>query len=157
MESNFLRHYIATIVYRLDKAIKNAPDIYPYFKIGNGVRSPVEILSLISFVLTCAHSVFHNYDCLEEPEVSTWEVEIKRFYDIIEKLDKAISAGLPQRERVVEKLLQGPLSDAMTHIGQLSMLRRMANDPLPKENFFDANIEVKSFNSLMDDDSLTSI
>jgi hypothetical protein len=145
---NLLRHYIATIVYRLEKAIRNAPPDYPTMRIGNGVRTPVEILSHISFVLTCAHSVFQHYERLEEPEAGSWKEEIERFYQIVDKLDKSIAKGLPDRERIAEKLLQGPLSDAMTHVGQLAMIRRMANDPIPGENFFDAPIRIKDDHDL---------
>jgi hypothetical protein len=40
-----------------------------------------------------------------------------------------------------ERLLQGPFSDAMTHAGQLALLRRLAGAPVPPENFIVANIE----------------
>ncbi|WP_409343351.1 hypothetical protein [Paenibacillus sp. MBLB4367] len=124
----------------MEKAILNAPDDYPNLEIGKGVRKPIVILSHISFVLTCAHSVFHHYDQIEELEIGTWEEEINRFYKIVGILDKAIAMGLPDREKIAEKLLQGPLSDVMTHIGQLALLRRMADAPIHKENFFEANI-----------------
>lgn len=97
-------------------------------------------------MLTCAHSVFHHYERIGEPAAGTWEEEIDRFYGIANKLDEAIAAGLPDRERIAEKLLQGPLSDAMTHVGQLAMLRRMANDPIPSESFFHAPIRVRDGN-----------
>ncbi|WP_141430620.1 hypothetical protein [Bacillus sp. 03113] len=140
MEVRLLRHFLATIAYRANKVIHEVPLEYPDLRIGEGVRSPKEILSHISFVLTCAHSVFHHYDELKEFEVGSWELEVKRFYEIIGILDNALSHGLPQRDKIAEKLLQGPLSDAMTHVGQLSMLRRMANSPIQGENFFNANI-----------------
>jgi hypothetical protein len=141
IESKLLRHFIATIVYRGEKAIKDAPNNYQYMQIGKGVRSPIEILSHISHVLTFAHSVFEQYDSLESAQVGTWEEEIMRFYEIVGKLDKSLSKGLPIRDRIAEKLLQGPLSDAMTHVGQLSMIRRIADDPIPAESFFDADIK----------------
>lgn len=119
---DLLRHFIATLVYRLEKAIRDAPPAYPGLGIGNGVRTPVEILSHINFVLTCAHSVFHHNDRLEESEAGTWEEEIDRFHQIVDKLDKAVSAGLPDRDRIAEKLLQGPLSDAMTTLRELSTM-----------------------------------
>jgi hypothetical protein len=141
MDNDLLRHFLNTLVYRGEKAILEAPSSYPFLKIGKGVRSPIEILCHISHVLTCAHSVFINYDSLEEPQAGSWDKELEKFFGIVKKLDKALSDGLPDREKIAEKLLQGPLSDAMTHIGQLSMLRRLADDPIPKENFFDANIQ----------------
>lgn len=140
-KSNLLSHFLAAILYRAEKAIKEVPDHYPKLQLGNGVRTPIEILSHISHVLKCAHSVFEQYDSLCQPPIGSWEDEVLRFYDIVEELKKSLSKGLPSRDRIAEKLLQGPLSDAMTHVGQLSMLRRVAYDPIPAENFFDADIK----------------
>ncbi|XEC96691.1 hypothetical protein AB6A23_09225 [Paenibacillus tarimensis] len=141
-ESKLLRHFLATILYRAEKAIKGVPDNYPNLQIGKDVRSPIEILSHISHVLTCAHSVFEHYDSLIPPSIGSWEEEASRFYEIVEKLDKSLFKGLPNRKRIAEKLLQGPLSDAMTHVGQLSLLKRMADQPIPAESFFDADIKL---------------
>jgi hypothetical protein len=44
-----------------------------------------------------------------------------------------------------ERLLQGPFSDAMTHAGQLAMLRRLAGSPVPPENFIVAAIDPDHF------------
>jgi len=140
MKSNLLRHFLATILYRAQKAIKEVPANYPNLQLGNGVRTPIEILSHISHVLTCAHSVFKHYDSLCQPPIGSWEDEVLRFYEIVKQLKKSFSKGLPNRDRIAEKLC--PLSDAMTHVGQLSMLRRIADNPIPAENFFDADIEV---------------
>jgi hypothetical protein len=142
IQSKLLRHFIATTVYRIEKAIKNVPDVFPNLKLGKGVRSPLEILSHISHVLTCAHSVFEQYDSLITPPIGSWEEEVTRFYDIVRKLDESLSNGFPNRDRIAEKLLQGPLSDAMTHVGQLSMLKRMVDEPIPAESFFDAQINI---------------
>ncbi len=72
--------------------------------------------------------------------MDTWEAEIARFYEEIDKLDRCLLSGPPEREHAVETLIQGPLSDALTHVGQLSMLRRISGDPLPPENFAKADI-----------------
>lgn len=39
-----------------------------------------------------------------------------------------------------EQLLQGPFADTMTHVGQLAMLRRLADSPVAPENFIYADI-----------------
>lgn len=70
----------------------------------------------------------------------TWEVEVKRFFRILSELDKSLESGAPWKGRTEEQILQGPLADAMTHVGQLAMLRRMASSPLPKESFDEAEI-----------------
>jgi len=47
---------------------------------------------------------------------------------------------LAAKEASEEMLLQGPLSDAMTHAGQLAILWRLAGSPIPPENFVFADI-----------------
>ena len=46
------------------------------------------------------------------------------------------------REGTDEKLFQGPIADALTHVGQLAMMRRAAGAPVKGENYFVADITV---------------
>jgi len=67
--------------------------------------------------------------------------EIARFHQTIEDLARDLESGAPLLEGITEEqLLQGPFSDAMTHAGQLAMLRRLAGVPIPPENFVFADI-----------------
>jgi hypothetical protein len=137
-KSEMLRHFLASIAYRATKAIKHAPDTYPTFSLGKGVKTPLRILHHITGVLTYAHSFFEHYETTRF-EVKSWDAEINEFYSILSKLDVSIQERNPNKV-TEEQLLQGPLSDAMTHIGQLSMLRRMVDSPIPSENFIFAAI-----------------
>ena len=137
---NMLRHLIATLAYRGTKSIKNAPGYYPDFHAGKGVRTPREILAHISGVLTYAHSCFEHYDTTSF-KTESWEKEVERFYGILGVLDESLSEKMPM-DVTVEQLLQGPFSDAMTHVGQLALLRRLADDPVPAENFIYASIKI---------------
>lgn len=141
-ESYFLRHLLATLKYRCTLAITNVPEDYPTFDIGEGVKKPIEILFHISQVLRYAQSVF-NQDIKFDIALKSWDGEVEQFYKEVELLDKYISEGLPDRERIMEKLLQGPISDALTHVGQLLMLRRLAGDPIRGKNYFKADIKVE--------------
>ena len=137
---NMLRHLIATLAYRGTKSIKNAPGHYPEFHAGKGVRTPREILAHISGVLTYAHSCFEHYYTTSF-KTESWEKEVERFYGILGVLDESLSEKMPM-DVTVEQLLQGPFSDAMTHVGQLALLRRLADDPVPAENFIYASIKI---------------
>jgi len=137
---NMLRHFIATLAYRGTKSIKNTPGHYPDFHAGKGVRTPREILAHISGVLTYAHSFFQHYDT-PHLKIESWEKEVERFYDVLVKLDESLSGKMPMGV-TAEQLLQGPLLDAMTHVGQLALLRRLADDPVPAENFVCASIKI---------------
>jgi hypothetical protein len=138
-KSEVLRHFLAAIAYRGTKAIKNAPKSYPSVSISKGVRTPVELLHHITGVLTYAHSFFENYDTTQF-QLKSWDAEVDAFYEILSKLDKSLQQ-LNLKEITEEQLLQGPFSDAMTHIGQLSLLRRMADSPIPSENFIYAAVQ----------------
>src|SRR6185503_14650582 len=67
--------------------------------------------------------------------------EVRRFHDMLEDLGRHIETGSPLLEGMsAERLLQGPFSDAMTHAGQLAMLRRLAGSPVAPEDFSRAEI-----------------
>jgi hypothetical protein len=137
-KKEMLRHFVASIAYHATKEIQDVPNSYPEFNAGQGVRTPRQILHHITGVLTYAHSFFEDYDTTYF-ESQPWEVEVNCFYDILHKLDKSFQEKSP-REVSEEQLLQGPLSDAMAHIGQLLMLRRLSGSPVPSENFIFADI-----------------
>lgn len=139
-KSYLLRHFLASIAYHCSKAIRNAPPGYPKLNLGNDVRTPLKILNHISSVLTYAHSFYVHYDNTYI-DIRGWEYEVKRFYDTLYKLDKSIQTQ-NLREVTEDRILQGPFSDAMAHIGQLLMLRRVADSPVPSENFLFAAINV---------------
>jgi hypothetical protein len=137
-KSEMLRHFLASIAYRATKAIRNAPKTYPNLYAGKGVRTPLRILHHITGVLTYAHSFFEHYDTTYF-DMKPWNAEVDEFYNILSKLDKSFREKTPN-EITEEQLLQGPLSDSMAHTGQLLMLRRMADSPVPSENFIFADI-----------------
>ncbi len=137
-KSEVLRHFLASIAYRATKAIKDAPETYPDLYVGKGVRTPLRILHHITGVLTYAHSFFEHYDTTR-PDVKPWNAEVGEFYNILSKLDRSLKEKSPT-EVTEEQLLQGPLSDSMAHVGQLLILRRMADSPVPSENFIFADI-----------------
>ena len=137
-KNEMLRHFLASIAYRATKAIKNAPEAYPSLDIGKRVRTPLGILHHITGVLTYAHSFFEHYDTTHLG-IESWDAEVEEFYNILSKLDKSLQEQNPNKV-TQEQLLQGPLSDSMAHIGQLLMLRRMADSPIPSENFIYADI-----------------
>jgi hypothetical protein len=137
-KQEMLRHFIASIAYHATKAIKDAPETYPDFSIGKGVRTPLKILHHITGVLTYAHSFFEHY-ATTYFDIKSWNAEVDEFYNILSKLDRSLQVK-NLNEVTEEQLLQGPLSDSMAHIGQLLVLRRMAGSPIPSENFIFADI-----------------
>ena len=138
-KNEMLRQFLASIAYHASKALRNTPDGYPDYELGSGVRTPKSLIHHITGVLTYAHSFFEHYDTTYFDTMS-WDEEIQGFYDVLARLDKSLQEKTPS-EVSQEQLLQGPLSDAMAHVGQLLILRRMAGSPVPSENFIYADIK----------------
>jgi hypothetical protein len=135
-----LRHFLATLVYRTDKALSGAPDSFGGFRAGADVRTPAELVRHMTTVLGYARACFDGRLPVAEagPDLAA---EVARLHDTIDELADHLAAGTPLLRYTEEQLLQGPLSDAMTHAGQLAMLRRLAGSPVPPESFVDAAIE----------------
>jgi hypothetical protein len=135
-----LRHFLATLVYRTDKAVNGAPSAFGGFQAGRDVRTPAELIRHMTTVLGYARACFDGHLPTVDP-LPDLAAEVARLHETIEELSRHLAAGTPLKRYTEEQLLQGPLSDAMTHAGQLAMLRRLAGLPVPPESFVDAVIQ----------------
>jgi hypothetical protein len=135
-----LRHFLAALAYRTQKALRDAPATFETFDAGNRVRCPRELVRHMTSVLGYARTFFvgGTYDPVP---LATLDDEVRRFHDMLAELDRLVSSPAPLRGITEAQLLQGPFSDAMTHAGQLAMLRRLAGSPVPPENFVVAAID----------------
>jgi hypothetical protein len=139
-KQSLLRHFLAALVYRTQKALRDAPAEFGDFRAGEGVRTPAELVRHMTSVIGYSRTFFLGGQYRPEPLPSLQE-EIIRFHLMVEDVAGHIEAGTPLAEGMTEeRLLQGPFSDAMTHAGQLAMLRRLAGVPVPPENFIVAEI-----------------
>lgn len=137
---DILQHFLAALAYRTQKALRGAPEEFGKFEPGNQVRSPQELLRHMTSVLGYSRTFFIGGAYWPDP-LDSLSAEIDRFHDMLEKLSRHLANGDPLLNDITEeRLLQGPFSDAMTHAGQLAMLRRMYGDPVPPENFVVANV-----------------
>jgi hypothetical protein len=134
-----LRHALATLAYRGGKAVRGAPEGFAAFPVVAGVRGPGRILAhigdLMDWALTIAAGKRQWHDSTPLP----WEQEVERFFAALKKFDDYLASTEPVQTSP-EKLLQGPIADALTHVGQIAMLRRMAGGPLKGESYYEAEI-----------------
>jgi hypothetical protein len=136
-----LRHFLAALAYRTQKALRGAPIEFGSFSAGDGVRSPIELVRHMTSVLGYSRTFFIGGE-YRLASLRSLQDEIVRFHEMIEDVAGHIESGTPLLgEMTPERLLQGPFSDAMTHAGQLAMLRRMAGNPVAPENFIVADID----------------
>ena len=138
-----LRHFLAALAYRTQKAVREAPADFDHFRSGPGVRTPSELLCHMTSVLGYARTCFIGGTYRPEP-LSSLQDEIQRFHEMLESLADHLENRSPLLAGMTEeRLLQGPFSDAMTHAGQLALLRRLAGTPVPPENFIVADIDAQ--------------
>jgi len=138
-KGDFLRHALATLAYRGGKTLRNAPAEFADFQ-GVG-RRPVQILAHIGDVLDWALSMAQGKQKYIESQALVWDKEVGRFFASLQRLDDYLASAEPVHAPL-EKLFQGPIADALTHVGQIAMLRRMAGAPISGENYFVADIAV---------------
>ncbi|MGB7844356.1 MAG: hypothetical protein WBL63_01980 [Candidatus Acidiferrum sp.] len=134
-----LRHSLASIAYRAGKIIRDAPQGYVDFQAGQNCRTPVQILAHIGDLFDWALSMAKGQPVWHDAQPLTWPDEVQRFFDSLKNLDDYL-AGPGQLHVSPEKLFQGPLADALNHVGQLAILRRLAGIPIRGENHFKADI-----------------
>ena len=135
-----LKHYLAALAYRTQKALRGAPDTFADFRVKPGVRTPHEIVLHMTGVIGYARTFFTGGEWHPE-RMNSFKEEILRFHELLEDLGRFLDDDTPFVNTTPERMLQGPLSDAMTHAGQLIMLRRLFGNPVPPENFIMADID----------------
>lgn len=141
-----IKHFLATIAYRTQKALRDAPEDFADFRIDSYVRTPHELILHMSGVIGFARSLFDNGIAWPN-KLPTFKEEIERFHETLEELGKYLDSDQEPKETTLERLLQGPLSDAMTHVGQIALLRRLYGSPVPGEGFMLADVSADNLSS----------
>ncbi len=134
------RHALATLAYRGGKAVRNAPPDFGAFRLSDTARSPVEILAHIGDLMDWALRILKDVKEWRDSRPLSWEEEVARFHASIGALDAFLASDQPFSVPL-QKLFQGPIADALTHVGHLTMLRRQAGSPVRGENYLLAGIE----------------
>jgi len=143
---SLLKHFLAALAYRTQKALRDAPPEFASFRAGPQVRTPHELIQHMDSVLGYSRTFFlgGNY---RRPELPEFSAAIEHFHEILTDVARHIEQGTPLHGITPEILLQGPFSDAMTHAGQLALLRRLFGSPVPPENFIFADITPENLTS----------
>jgi len=138
-QRDFLRHLLATIVFRGGVAVSGAAAEFGGFKIKETIRTPAELLAHIGDLLEGSLYLFTGeFMYLNSPPLE-WEAGVTRFYKAARELDLYLSSDEPLHQPI-DKVAQGPMADALTHIGQIILLRRAAGTPVQTENYFSAEL-----------------
>jgi hypothetical protein len=146
---DFFRHTLATLAYRARKVLLGAPESFAAFRVGEtGARTPIEILAHMGDLFDWALALARGQQVWRQATPRSWSEEVDRFFAALSRFDEAVGSG--ELLGSVERLFQGPVADALTHVGQLALLRRLAGSPVQGENYFKAEIAVGQVGARID-------
>ena len=137
LKRELLRHALATLAYRGGKAVRNAPANFAEYSCSATSRTPGQILAHIGDLLDWGRSIARGKQTWRDSGVQNWNQDVERFFSGLKAFDDFLASDHPL-EATPEKLFQGPIADALTHVGQIAMLRRMAGAPMKGESYFAA-------------------
>jgi len=136
-DREFLRHTLATLAYRGGKVVRDAPAEVATLKLHEKARTPLEILAHVNDLLDWIIRMTSGEHRWVASTPQSWDTEVERFFVTLTDLDTRLAEAPALDDRSV---FQGPVADALTHIGQIALLRRIAGAPVRSENYFKADI-----------------
>jgi hypothetical protein len=135
----FLRHTVATVAYRGGKAIRGAPAGFASYSADGSPRTPSKILAHIGDLFDWALSQAKGAEAWTDSTPLEWDREVDRFFASVARFDAFLASDAPLA-MPHERIFQGAIADALTHVGQLAMLRRLAGAKIKGENYSRADI-----------------
>jgi len=139
LKRELFRHLVATLAFRARVAVSDAKPDFATFKINETVRTPGEILAHLGDLLEGSLVLMKGEFVVLNSAPLAWEDETRRFFSAVKEFDIYLASDAPLAQPI-EKVTQGPIADALTHVGQIIMLRRAAGDPVKPESYFEAEI-----------------
>jgi hypothetical protein len=136
-----LRHMLATLAYRAAKVVRDAPEGFASTVAGPAARRPVQIVAHLGDLMDWGVTLARDEYVWTAAGSDDWLREVQRFFDGLAALDNEL-ASREITDDAIEKLIQGPIADALTHVGQLSMLRGLAGVPVRPESYARAEIKI---------------
>ncbi|HEX8560895.1 MAG TPA: hypothetical protein VF668_22565 [Pyrinomonadaceae bacterium] len=139
LKRELLRHVVATVAYRGGVAVSGAPEEFAHFRPAESARAAGEILAHIGDLLEGSLHLVRGDLVYMASTPLRWEDEVGRFFSAAQGLDAYLASDAPLA-CPPEKLIQGPIGDALTHVGQIVLLRRLAGSPVRAASYFDAEV-----------------
>jgi hypothetical protein len=135
-----VRHTLATLAYRASKAVRGAPDSYGAFRVGPTTRTPTAILAHMSDLMEWSLTMVQGREKWRPVPPQAWTTDVDRLFSSITALDRCLADDVSIARSTLLQLLQGPIADALTHTGQLTLLRRLVDAPVRGEDYPRASI-----------------
>lgn len=139
LKRELLRHLVATLAFRGGIAVADAPENFSGFRAGENARSAGEILAHLGDLIQGSLRLMKGEFVYLQSPPQSWAEDVRRFFAAVEEFDSYLASDA-QLAHPIEKIVQGPIADALTHVGQIVMLRRLAGKPIRAESYFTAEI-----------------
>jgi len=139
--TRILRHLVATIAYRASRSLRNVPEGFESVRLDDTAMSAGELILHMTNVMAFALATVRQTDRLQHRALA-WPQEVTRFYSLLGELDSKLAAGAVLEEGMDLRLVQGPLADILTHIGQLHAMRRKAGAPVDSASYIKADVRI---------------
>lgn len=138
---DLFRHTLATLAYRAAKVLRTAPESFADYLPGATSHTPLQIVAHMGDLFDWAFTMISGTPKWNTSTPKGWQSECRRFFDSLKKFDEALASGIPIKYEF-GRMFQGPVADALTHTGQLAMLRRLYGSPVKGENYSHADIQI---------------
>jgi hypothetical protein len=135
----FLRHTVATVAYRGGKAIRGAPASFASYGAGESARTPLQVVAHVGDLFDWALSQARGAEAWTDSAPLEWDREVERLFAALQRFDDFLASDAALAAPP-ERLFQGAIADALSHVGQLAMLRRLAGAKIKAENYSRADI-----------------
>lgn len=135
----FLRHTLATLAYRAAKTMRGAPGSFAEFRPAPGAKRPLDVVAHMGDLFDWALRMARGELRWTTATPGAWDAECARFFAALRAFDAHVASGAPILHPVT-RLFQGPIADALTHTGQLALLRRLAGCPMKGESYNRADV-----------------
>jgi hypothetical protein len=139
--ARIVRHLIATIAFRASRSLRDAPASLENVRLADGGMTARELINHMNNVMAFALATVTGTERIRHDALD-WQQEIDRFYSLLAQVDARLAEGATMESGMDLKLVQGPLADALTHVGQLHAMRRLAGGPVPSTNYIKADVRI---------------
>ena len=140
-EREYMRHTLATLAYRAAKTMRGAPDSFANFLAPGAGRTPVQVVAHMGDLFDWALSMAKGQGKWNSATPQAWDAECARFFTCLKRFDDHLASNEPIQYETT-RLFQGPIADALTHTGQLAVLRRLSGAPMKGESYNRADIVI---------------
>jgi hypothetical protein len=140
-ERALLRHTLATLAYRAEKVLREVPAGFANHRLGPHARTPLELVGHLADLIEWAiRTAAEGQMIWKAQSVGEWNADVDRFYAALATLDQFLASDAPLGYPA-GVIFQGPIADALTHVGQLALLRGHFGAPVRPESYGRAKIE----------------